>query len=248
MARDKTPKADKAPKEPKAPKKPNAFKQMLSVHKTVKTIDPKITLWMVAAALVAFLVVEGIGWLLGHPLISLVVAIPMALLAAMIVLARRGERAAYSQMEGQTGATAGALSALRRNWYYSQEPVAADAARPGDVQNAALVYRALGRPGIVLLAEGPRGRALKVLDKEKKRVARVAPGVPIHVVHVGSGKDEVPVAKVARTLMKLKPTLTKDEMAVVNKRLKSLPGVRSGIPAGVDPTRVRMDRKNLRGR
>jgi hypothetical protein len=42
--------------------------------------------------------------------------------------------------------------------------------------------------------------------------------------------------------------LTKDEVSVVNKRLKSLPSVRSAIPAGVDPTKVRMSRSSLRGK
>ena len=44
------------------------------------------------------------------------------------------------------------------------------------------------------------------------------------------------------------PALSKEEIIVVNKRLKSLPGIRQGIPAGVDPTSVRMNRKGLRGR
>ena len=41
---------------------------------------------------------------------------------------------------------------------------------------------------------------------------------------------------------------SKEEIIVVNKRLKSLPGIRQGIPAGVDPASVRMNRKGLRGR
>ena len=47
---------------------------------------------------------------------------------------------------------------------------------------------------------------------------------------------------------RLKPQITKDEMAIVNKRLKSLGGVRASLPKGVDPTRARMDRKALRGK
>ena len=65
------------------------------------------------------------------------------MLAAMIVLARRGEAAAFRQMEGQKGATLGGLSALRRGWYYDQEPVAADAARAQEIHNAAVVFRAV---------------------------------------------------------------------------------------------------------
>ena len=102
--------------------------------------------------------------------------------------------------------------------------------------------------GVVLLAEGPRGRAEKLLAKEKRKVERVAPGVAVHTFHVGTGEDDLPVSKITRTLTRLKPVLSKDEMAVVNKRLRSIPGMRQNIPAGVDPTRARMDRRALRGR
>jgi hypothetical protein len=46
----------------------------------------------------------------------------------------------------------------------------------------------------------------------------------------------------------MKPVLTKAEVAAVNKRLKALGGMRPPLPAGVDPNRVRMDRKAMRGR
>lgn len=239
--------ASSAAKPEKKPRR-NPFKQILSVYRTVKQIDPQVGLWMLGAAVAVLLVGLVIGLLMDHPIASLVVAIPFALLAAMIVLSRRGERAAFAQMEGQRGAALGGLSAIRRGWYIEQEPVAADAQRQGDWQNAAVVFRALGRPGVVLLGEGPTGRVKKLLDKESKKIARVAPGVPVHTYLVGSGEGEIAPRKIRMTLMKLKPALSKEEMAVVNKRLKSLPGIRQGVPAGVDPTRVRMDRKALRGR
>ena len=77
---------------------------------------------------------------------------------------------------------------------------------------------------------------------------RVAPGVPVYTYHVGTGEGELPVQKMRWTLTRLKPALSKQELIVVNKRLKSLPGIRQGIPAGVDPTSARMNRKALRGR
>lgn len=229
-------------------KRRNPFKQIHQVYTTVRTVDPKIGWWMLLAFAVTLLVILGIGTALGHWLYALIMGVPFAFLAAMVVLSRRGERAAYRAMESQTGGTAGALRALRRGWYYDEEPVAADVARPGEMTNAAMVFRALGRPGVVLLAEGPEGRARKLLEKERKKVARVAPGVPVHTLQVGTGEGQTRVSKVSRTMRKLKPVLTKDEMSVVNKRLKSLPGIRQGLPAGIDPTKARMDRKALRGR
>jgi hypothetical protein len=46
----------------------------------------------------------------------------------------------------------------------------------------------------------------------------------------------------------MKPVLTKEEVSAVNKRLKSLGGLRPPIPAGMDPQRARVDRKAMRGR
>ena len=166
----------------------------------------------------------------------------------MIVLSRRGEAAAFKQMEGQRGASIGGLSALRRGWFYDQEPIAADATKPSEINTAAVVFRALGRPGIVLLGEGPKHRVDKLFAKETKKVNRVAPGVPVHTYLVGNGDGELAPRKIRMTLTKLKPELTKEEMSVVNKRLKSLPGLRQGVPAGVDPNRARSSRAAQRGR
>lgn len=230
-----------------AGKKQNPLKQMVTVYRTIKPVDPQIGLWMVGAAVVVLLLGTLIGSFFGPWWVGLLIALPFAVVAAIVVLGRRGEKAAYKQIEGQPGATAGAMGSLR-GWYTDQEPVAAEAQRGGDLASTALVFRALGRPGVVLLAEGPRGRAEKLLAKEKRKVERVAPGVAVHTFHVGTGEDDLPVSKITRTLTRLKPVLSKDEMAVVNKRLRSIPGMRQNIPAGVDPTRARMDRRALRGR
>jgi hypothetical protein len=165
---------------------------------------------------------------------------------------RRGNTAMYRALEGQPGAAGAALTGMgRRGWYVPQEPVAIDGARgtrPADMVDAAMVFRALGRPGIVLIGEGPTGRVTKLLKQEEKRVARVAPGVPVHLWVVGDGEDQVPVKKLAGRLTRMRPVLTKAETAVVNKRLKSLGGMKPPIPKGVDPTRARMDRKAMRGK
>lgn len=240
-------KSDKPEKKQK-PKRQNPFKRIAAVYKQIKAIDPQVNLWMLLAFVVVLGVGALIGLIMGHVIASLLVALPFALLAAMITLSRRGERAAFAQMEGQRGATIGGLSALRRGWYYDQEPIAADATKPSEINTAAVVFRALGRPGVVLLGEGPKHRVDKLFVKEKKKVNRVAPGVPVHTYIVGTGEGELPARKIRMTLTKLRPQLSKEEMSVVNKRLKSLPGMRAGVPAGVDPNRARMDRKALRGR
>ena len=43
--------------QPAKPKRENPFKRIASVYKTIKAIDPQVTLWM----LLAFVVVLGVG-------------------------------------------------------------------------------------------------------------------------------------------------------------------------------------------
>jgi hypothetical protein len=114
-----------------------------------------------------------------------------------------------------------------------------------------MVFRATGRPGVVLVAEGPSVRATKLAEAERRKISRIAgASVPVTVLRIGEGggKDEVSVRKVASRLQRMKPVLTKEEVAAVNKRLKAMGGMRPPLPAGVDPNRVRMDRKAMRGR
>ncbi len=244
MARNKDGDASSAPQE----KKQGRLSQIRDVYRVSKQADPLIGWFMLLSFLVVFGVLLVIGFLVKLPWILGVFGVLFGILAATFVMSRRAERAAYSQIEGQAGAAGAALTSIRRGWYTDREPVAADVARPGDLNSAAMVYRALGRPGVVLVGEGPTSRVQKLLATEKKRVERVAPGVPVTTMRVGSGENEVPLPKLASKVQRLKPQITKDEMAMVNKRLKALGGLRAPLPPGVDPMRARMDRKALRGK
>jgi hypothetical protein len=48
--------------------------------------------------------------------------------------------------------------------------------------------------------------------------------------------------------MRSKAVLTKTEAAQVAARLKAIGGVRPPIPKGIDPMRMRPDRKGVKGR
>lgn len=231
------------------PKAPGKIAQARQGYTAVKQLDPQIGRWMAGAFALTLLVVVAFGWRFGHIWYSLFLGLPLAALAATFLMNRRANKAMYGAMRGRPGAAGMTLSQIRnRGWYLSQEPVAVDANRSMDMANSAMVFRALGRPGVVLVGEGPKGRAHKLIEAERKKVGRVAPGVPVHVFTVGEAEDDVPIDKLQSKVTRLKPTLTKDEVSVVNKRLKSLPGLRQQVPGGVDPNRVRMDRKSMRGR
>jgi hypothetical protein len=236
------------------PAKQGRIAQIRQGYQAIKSLDPKLGWWMLGAALLTAAVLIGLGFLIGGAwrFSLIVLAIPSALLAATIVMNRRGNKAMYTALDGQRGATGMALQGMgNRGWYTSQEPVAVDVNRGtklSDMSGAAMVFRALGRPGIVLLGEGPDARVAKLLKAEEKKVARVAPGVPIHLWTVGDEEGQVPIRKIGSKLTRMRPQLSKAEVAVVNKRLKSLGGLRTGVPAGMDPTRARVDRKAMRGR
>ncbi|BDZ43286.1 hypothetical protein GCM10025865_25850 [Paraoerskovia sediminicola] len=226
---------------PKKVKKQRWYHQVWAAYKMTREQDPNVT-WVMAATaagIIALAAIIGVLW--GHPVYMLVVGVPFALLGAMFVLTRRAERAAYTRIEGQPGAARSALGTIRRGWTFDEEPVEFDP-RTKDA-----VFRGVGRHGIVLVTEGPSTRVKKLVDAEQRRINRVLPNVPVTVIQCGNGEGQVPLPKVARRVQKLKPSLTKPEVAEILKRLKALGAKKLPIPKGVDPMRARPDRKGMRG-
>jgi hypothetical protein len=224
------------------------LRQIGQVFTQSRRMDPTIPWWMLGAFVAVIAVFVVIGMIAGHTVYFTILGIPLAVLAAGILMARKAERAAYRQLEGQVGGGGAALGALRRGWYYDQQPVAVEGTRPGDLNSAAMVFRAVGRPGVVLVLEGPESRARKLAESERKRINRVLPNVPVHLMRAGEGEGEVPLHKLASKVSRMRPSLTKQEAAAVNKRLKALGAARPPVPKGIDPMRARPDRKGLRGR
>lgn len=242
-------------KKQKDPNKPGWFTQLKQVFTMTRKADPAAVWWMLLAALAVLVVALLIGLWWGQVLYLMVLAVPLALLVAMLILGRRAERAAFAQIEGQPGASSAVLGQLRRGWFYDQEPVAAEVGGQmrgmRDLHNAAMVFRAVGKPGVVLIAEGPAGAANRLTKAESRRVTRVVgEEVPVHTVVVGKGEGQVPLRHVVKTVKKLPKRLSNDEALVVQQRLKALAGRnRPPVPKGMDPSRPpRASRKALRGR
>jgi hypothetical protein len=195
--------------------------------------------------LLAFLGVVAVsllvGFLLENWVTGLIIGIALGAIAATLILSRRAERAAFAQIEGQPGASGAALGTLKRGWITEDQPVAVNPR----TQDA--VFRAIGRPGVVLVSEGPSNRVKPLVDAERKRLGRILPNVPIHVIESGRGEGQVPLNELARKMNKLKGELTKTEVSAVSKRISSLGG-RLPIPKGIDPYKARPDRKAARGR
>jgi hypothetical protein len=194
--------------------------------------DRKLPLWLLAAflplpvigLLIGALVIKGTGSTIYYTVIGAV----LGLLAALIVFGRRAERAAYSRLGDSPGAAAAALNTMRKGW--TVEPGIA-ATRSMEV-----VHRAVGRPGIVLVGEGPSdNRLATLLATESKRHARVAPDTPIHQIMSGSTAGRVPVAKLPRKVGKLRVVLSGSDVGELNRRLKALGLGAPKLPAGPIP-------------
>ena len=160
-----------ARKQRKATKGPGFLGQIKQVFKMTREVEPNIGWWMLLIGLGVLLVFLLIGVLLGNWITGLLIGLPFALLAASFYLSRRAERAAFARIEDQPGAAGAALSALRRGWIVEDQPAAMDP-RTRD-----LIFRAIGRPGVVLVTEGPAGRVDKLVTSCDEQMRAIAPAL-----------------------------------------------------------------------
>jgi hypothetical protein len=225
-----------------AEKEPGRFRQLWQVFQMTRRLDKRAVPYLIlvtilptlAGIAVGILTAGGNGFVIA---IWVIAGVLLGLLLALIVLGRRAERAAYGQIAGQAGAVGAVLrSSLRRGWRGNEMPVAVNPR----TQDA--VYRAVGRPGVVLIAEGPKSRTNRMLDEERRKVTRILPNVPVSVLHVGPDEDSVELHRINRSLGRFKNTLTRAEVLAVSNRLSSLSSNNLPIPKGIDPLRVRPQR------
>ena len=221
------------------------MKQMWQVFQMTRRYDSSSQWLMLLGFLAPVLVGLGLALWLGEGngftiALWVVAGVLAGLLLALVILGRRAERAAYSQIDGQPGAVGAVLrSGLRGGWVGNEMPVAVN----GKTQDA--VYRAVGRGGVALISEGPVSRTKRMLDEEQRKVARVLPNVPIILIAVGHDEGSVELHRLPATLRKTKRTLTKPEVLAVSNRLNSLQ-TPLPIPKGIDPMKARPQRGKMR--
>ncbi len=225
-------------------KRPGFFRQISTLY----TFTQKEYRWLpflLAAILVAG---AGIGVAIGllippfaiwSLVLWIVTGLMLGVLGSMMTMTRLSTSAMYKKIDGMPGAAGHVLStSLGRRWASSEMPVGVNP----KTQEA--VYRAIGRGGVVIVGEGARGRLTRLVNDERMKVQRVASGVPIHVIYVGHGEDEVTIAKLASTIKSYPKKIDRTTMAAVIKRVDSVSqGLTSlPIPKGIDPTKVRAPR------
>lgn len=185
---------------------------------------------------------SGIHWIAGLVL-SIIFGFLSGLLATMIVLGRRAEKAGYRRMEGQPGAAERALSMLRRGWFV----------HPNVAFNKQqdIVHRVVGRPGIILVAEGNPNRVRNLIANEKKKHARIAgEEIPLTDIIVGRGEGQVPLPKLIKHVKKLPKNLKPAELTPLLNKLKALDAMRPAVPLpkGPVPTSMKGARRMMQGR
>lgn len=207
------------------------FKTIRDAYAVTKSVKP----WISIALIVTFLIVLAIGITLGiifnHPVYGGFVTIPVAVLAAMFLFTRVAGTAAYANIEGQIGAGASVLMAIRKGW--TTTPAVA-VNRQQD-----MVHRSVGRAGIVLTGEGGFAVRQMILD-EKKKAERFAPGVPITEIIVGDGEGQVSIRKLQKHVAKLPKKLSAHQMREVRARLKAVGGLSMPIPKGPMPKGIKI--------
>ncbi len=223
------------------------LRQMRQAYKITKRSDSNIGLIL----LLTFLVVGGAMGALGFfvfgrgtfgLIITGLFAVLTGILAMLIVFGRRAEKAAYAQVEGQTGAAAGALQMLKRGW--DVKPAVAF------TKNQDIVHRVVGRPGIILVGEGNPTRVKNLLAAEKKKHSRIGgESVPVLDIVVGNGPGEVKLIKLLKHVKKLRKSIKPAEMTALLYKLKALDAMRPAapMPRGPVPTSMKGSRKAMRG-
>ena len=229
---------------PKPAKEPGRLKQMYQVFQMTRRYDTTAVWWMALGFALPVLVGVVLAIVLSLDsvfgiVLWIISGVLGGLLAFLIILGRKAEKAAYSQIAGQPGAVGAVMkSSLPRGWVGSEMPVAISP----KTQDA--VYRAVGKGGVVLIGEGPSSRTQKMLDDERRKIARILPNVAISVLHVGPDDNSIPLHKLSRKVGKVKRSLNKAEVYAVSNRVSSLhKGPNLPIPKGVDPTKVRAQRR-----
>lgn len=206
--------------------------QLFEAFNMQRREDKALLPLMIGVLLAVTVVVFGVGFLIGEPWFALPVGLIFGSLGAVLLFGRRVQRNVFAKAEGQPGAAAWALENLRGPWRVT--PAVA-----GTTQLDA-VHRVIGRPGVVLVAEGAPHRLKPLLAQEKKRVSRLIGDTPIYDVTVGNGEGQVPLAQLPRHLAKLPRNVNAGQMDGLETKLAILSTRGASMPKGPVPTGAKM--------
>lgn len=214
------------------PQEKVSFWQRLKQIGMVFSFTAKRDKWFVPLAVAAVVlplaitvpVVLAWGWM------WLPIGILLALLAVLIVLNLRSNTAMMNVAEGQPGAAASLLENMRGDWRVT--PAVSSTTQMD------MVHLVIGRPGVILLAEGNPQRVRGLLGQEKRRLAKVIGTAPLYDYVIGTEEGELSIRKMRMTLARLPRNLTGKDVNALDKRLTAL-SARPQLPKGAIPKNMR---------
>ncbi len=218
------------------------FRQIIEAYRRTNEVDPQLKWWTVAAVAGPIIVSVLVGLWLQPWWLWLITGVMLALVLVLSVLTWRVKQANFKRYEGQAGSAEVAFQLLnKRKWSYE---VGIAATRQMDI-----VHRVIGRPGIVLVAEGNPSRARALLATETKKHEQVVYGVAVTNVLVGRGQGQVALENLQKHIEKLPNVLQAHQITEVKQRLRALDAMRPKIPVprGPMPTMKGVNRA-MRGR
>ena len=206
--------------------------QVLEAFNIQRREDKALLPLMIGVFLLAVAVAFGVGFVFGQQWVALPLGVTLGVLGAIFIFGRRVQRNVFAKAEGQPGAAAWALENMRGGWRVT--PAVA-----GTTQLDA-VHRVIGRPGVVLVAEGAPHRVKPLLAQEKKRVSRLIGDTPIYDITVGNGEGQVPLAQLPRHLAKLPRNVSTSQIDGLETKLAILSTRAAAMPKGPIPKGAKM--------
>lgn len=189
----------------------------------------------IAAAVVLVFVTETLPW----PFV--IAGVFLALIAMMIVLNWRTSKAVMSETVGKPGAAYAILDTMK-GWHIT----------PGVAVSTQqdMVHRAVGKPGVVLLAEGSSGRLRSLINQEKKKLNRVVGSTPVYDFTVGEEEGQLSIRHLRKTLTKLPRNITAKQANDLHRRLvalkQTMPVPKGPVPQNMKPPKGA--RRAMRGK
>jgi hypothetical protein len=214
---------------PKAPRGAK-LKQIKMAFTATRAQDPKVLPLVLAAFFGPLILMVALGLLIDHPFYTGFLGLLLGLVTAAFVFGKRVQATAYSQVEGQIGAAAAILTNMRGDWRVTPAV--------GFTREQDLLHRVIGRPGVILVAEGAHNRSRNLIATEKKKVARIVGDTPVYEVLVGDGEGQIGLRQLEKHFLKLPRNIKPKTVNELDRKFKAMGNQALPIPKGPMPTRV----------
>lgn len=239
--------AKKEQRAAKRAKRRENWSQVWQAFQIQRKKDKALVPIMLAAFLGMGLLFFILGNFWGGRWFMLIAGLLLGATLAMWLFSRRLQNSVYDQAEGQTGAAGWALDNLRSGFGVAWRTKTGLAMTP----QMDVLHRVVGVCGVVLVGEGNKNHLRPLINQQRKRIEKLAPGVPVEVIHVGTGEGDVPLKKLQRTLLKMPRHYKKDEVYTIAARIEAMDNLPTGgaaLPKGPMPKGAKVSGMNRRAR